>query len=223
MEYIRVTSIDDPLFSAMHQLLGQIFPAEEVLAFEAWAEPLKDPSIRVCVAVHEGEVVGATEYRYLPDLQVAMTDFTIIGRTGLGIGRFLWLNRTADLSRMAAEAGKAMLGTFAEIYNPERVEAHAFGGISAMHPMVRREVLSHIGFQRLDFPYVHPSWQDDGAPVTNLDFCFLPADPGTTTLPSSLVADFLTAYYQVLPNKPAAWHEMIEGLRRRDTLALRPL
>lgn len=223
MEFIRIISIDDPWFAAMHRLLGQVFPAEEVLAFEAWQEPLQDPSIRVCAAVHEGEVVGATEYRYMPTLQVAMTDFTIIGRPGLGVGRFLWLNRTEDLWRMAEEAGSLMLGTFAEVYNPERVADLSFGGISAMHPVVRREVLSHMGFQRLDFPYVHPSWQDDGTPVTNLDFCFLPADPATKRLPAALVADFLTAYYQVLPNKPIAWHEMIEGLRRREQLELRPL
>jgi hypothetical protein len=223
VEYIRITSIDDPLFAAMHQLLGQVFPAEEVLAFEAWAEPLRDPSLRVCVAVKEGEVVGATEYRYLPALQVAMIDFTIIKRTGLGVGRFLWQKRTEDLRQMAEEAGGKMLGTFAEIYNPERVTDLAFGGFPAMHPVVRREVLSHMGFQRLDFPYVHPSWQDDGTPVTNLDFCFLPADPAMTELPATLVADFLTTYYQVLPNKPAAWHAMIDDLRRRQTVALRPL
>lgn len=223
MEYVRITSIDDPLFAAMHQLLGQVFPSEEVLAFEAWREPLLDPTIRVCVAVHEGEVVGATEYRFMPSLKVAMTDFTIIGRTGLGLGRFLWLNRTADLRRMAEEAGQPMLGTFAEVYNPERVADLSFGGVSAMHPVVRREVLSHMGFQRLEFPYVHPSWQDDGTPVTNLDFCFLPSDPAMTELPAALVANFVTTYYQVLPNKPAAWHEMVEDLRRRQTVALRPL
>lgn len=223
MEYMRITSIEDPLFAAMHRLLGQVFPAEEVLAFEAWVEPLKDPSIRVCVAVHDGEVVGATEYRYQPALQVAMTDFTIIGRMGLGVGRFLWQHRTNDLHQMANEAGRPILGTFAEIYNPERVENLSFGGVPAMHPVVRREVLSHMGFQRLDFPYVHPSWQDDGTPVTNLDFCFLPDGLTMAEVPAALVADFLTGYYEVLPNKPAAWHEMIDALRCRETVSLRPL
>lgn len=223
MEYVRVTSIDDPNFHAMHSLMGEVFPAEEVLAKEAWAEPLKDQTLRVYVAVHEGEVVGATEYRYNSDLQVAMVDFTIIGRTGLGIGRFLWQNREADLRQMAAATGKPIRGTFAEVYNPERTTALAFGGVPAMHPVVRREVLSHLGWKRLDFPYVHPSWQQDGEAVTKLDLCFLPADPEQKAVPAALVADFLTGYYEVLPKKPQAWHDMIADLRKRDTVALKPL
>ena len=96
MDYVRITHIDDPLFAEMHQLMGRIFPAEEVLKFELWREPLEDPGIRVFVAVHEGSVVGATEYRYYEDDNVAMTDFTIIGEPGLGIGPFLAQHRQQD-------------------------------------------------------------------------------------------------------------------------------
>ncbi|HRK34926.1 MAG TPA: GNAT family N-acetyltransferase, partial [Candidatus Hydrogenedentes bacterium] len=97
MQFVRIKAIDDPLFPKMHALMQTVFPPEEVLDFELWREPLQDNGLRVCVAVHDGEVVGATEYRYYPDMNVAMTDFTIIGREGLGIGRFLYLNRGADL------------------------------------------------------------------------------------------------------------------------------
>lgn len=223
MEYIRITSIDDPYFDQMHRLLQAVFPGEEVLERQLWAEPLRDPSIRVCVAVHEGEVVGATEYRYLERLQVAMTDFTIIGRSGLGLGRFLWTKRAADLQEMAARSGGAMIGMFAEVYDPGRAAGLDFGRFPLMHPLVRREVLSHLGYQRLDFPYVHPSWQNDGAAVTHLDLCFLPADPAMTELPAGLVAEFLTTYYAVLPNKPGEWHAMIERLRTMGAVPLRPL
>ena len=88
MEFTRITSIQDPLFAQMHKLMQEIFPPEEVLDFPLWAEPLEDPGIRVFVAVNDGQVVGATEYRYYEDWNVAMTDFTIIGREGLGIGAF---------------------------------------------------------------------------------------------------------------------------------------
>ncbi|MDF2719706.1 MAG: family acetyltransferase [Paenibacillus sp.] len=88
LDFVRITSIDDRYFRQMHELMGEIFPPEEVLAFDLWAEPLKDEGLRVVAAVHEGNVVGATEYRYYPDMGVAMTDFTIIGREGLGVGRF---------------------------------------------------------------------------------------------------------------------------------------
>jgi hypothetical protein len=223
VEYIRITSIDDPHFAQMHKLMQQVFPPEEVLAFDLWREPLQDQGLRVYVAVHEGEVVGATEYRFLPKLQVAMTDFTIIGRAGLGIGRFLWQQREADLRRWAQEAHVPMLGMFAEVYNPGEVSTHDFGGIAPMHPMVRREVLSHMGYKRLDFAYVHPSWQNDGEAVGGLDLCFLPADPAVDALPAQLVADFLTTYYAVLPNKPAAWHAMIDNLRQTKHVWLRPL
>jgi hypothetical protein len=71
MEYIRIESVDNPLFQQMHALMGSIFPPEEVLEAPLWAEPLKDQGLRVYAAVHEGDVVGATEYRYYPDMRVA--------------------------------------------------------------------------------------------------------------------------------------------------------
>ncbi|GIW49994.1 MAG: hypothetical protein KatS3mg080_0605 [Anoxybacillus sp.] len=220
MEYRRITSIEDPLFKKMHELMQEVFPPEEVLAFDLWKEPLEDPGIRVCVAVHEGNVVGATEYRYYEDLNVAMTDFTIIGQPGLGIGRFLAQKRLEDLNTWAAANGKQLFGMFAEIYDPYRVEHYEFGGIKPMDPYVRREVLSHLGYKRLDFPYVHPSWNNDGEAVTGLDLCFLPMDDNVNELPAELVVKFLKRYYSVLSNKPKAWYEMIENLETKNTVPL---
>lgn len=118
LRYVRIQSIEDPLFAHMHALMGRIFPKEEVLEFDLWREPLEDPDIRVFVAVLDGRVVGATEYRYVEALQVAMTDFTIIGEPGLGIGRFLYKQRERDVLSMAEAAGKPLIGMFAEIYDP---------------------------------------------------------------------------------------------------------
>nr|WP_249178875.1 GNAT family N-acetyltransferase [Brevibacillus sp. NL20B1] len=207
----------------MHRLMQEVFPPEEVLAFDLWKEPLEDPGIRVFVAVHEGEVVGATEYRYYADLNVAMTDFTIIGREGLGIGRFLARERQKDLNALAAAQGKQLYGMFAEIYDPYRVENHEFGGIKPMDPFVRREVLSHFGYKRIDFPYVHPSWQNDGEAVSGLDLCFLPTNEDQDSLEADLIVTFLTRYYAVLPQKPQAWVEMVERLSGMDRVPLRPI
>jgi hypothetical protein len=223
VQYIRIASIDDPLFARMHRLMQEVFPPEEVLAFDLWKEPLEDPGIRVFVAVHEGEVVGATEYRYYADLNVAMTDFTIIGREGLGIGRFLARERQKDLNALAAAQGKQLYGMFAEIYDPYRVENHEFGGIKPMDPFVRREVLSHLGYKRIDFPYVHPSWQNDGEAVSGLDLCFLPTNEDQDSLEADLIVTFLTRYYAVLPQKPQAWVEMVERLSGMDRVPLRPI
>lgn len=223
MEYIRINNIEDPLFRPLHQLLGEVFPPEEVLEFSLWKEPLEDPGIRVFVAVHEGEVAGTTEYRYYPDWNVAMTDFTIIGREGLGIGRFLAQNRLKDLQELAAAEGKMLYGMFAEIYNPYLVAEHNFGGIKPMDPFVRREVLSHLGYKRLDFPYVHPSWQGDGEAVSGLDLCFMPGDENLDELNAGLIADFLTRYYAVLESKPEAWLAMVAKLRTMSTVRLLPL
>lgn len=223
MEFVRISHIDNPLFANMHRLMQQIFPPEEVLDFELWREPLEDPGIRVFVAVHEGEVVGATEYRYYPDLNVAMTDFTIIGREGLGVGRFLARERQKDLQALARENGKELYGMFAEIYDPYRVEEHAFGGIKPMDPFVRREVLSHLGYKRINIAYVHPSWQNDGEAVTGLDLGFLPADEDQTTLETDLIVTFLKRYYAVLPQKPQAWLDMVESLSARKTVELLPI
>ncbi|OKP75277.1 GNAT family acetyltransferase [Paenibacillus sp. P3E] len=222
MEYTRITSVADPLFRQVHHLLSEVFPPEEVLEFSLWKEPLEDPGIRVFAAVHDGAVVGTTEYRYYTDWNVAMTDFTIIGREGLGIGRFLAQSRLKDLKKLAAGNGKELFGMFAEIYDPYRVE-YAFGGIKPMDPFVRREVLSHLGYKRMDFPYVHPSWQGDGEAVSGLDLCFMPGNEDLGQVKASLIADFLTRYYAVLVDKPEAWTSMVEGLKSRDTVSLLPL
>lgn len=220
MQYVQIKNIEDPLFPKMHKLLQTIFPAEEVLDYELWREPLLDPVIRMFVAVHEEEVVGATEYRYYADLNIAMTDFTIIGREGLGIGRFLAEQREQDLLQLAAACDQEIFGMFAEIYNPYRVQDYSFGGIKPMDPFVRREVLSHMGYRRLDFPYVHPSWQNDGEAVSGLDFCFLSFKHQGDHLSARLVADFIQLYYEVLPNKSTAWHEMVADLEKRTELQL---
>ncbi|MEK4146600.1 GNAT family N-acetyltransferase [Robertmurraya sp. FSL W8-0741] len=222
MEYIRITSIDDPLFEQMHQLMQNIFPPEEVLEFELWREPLEDPGIRVFVAVHEGKVVGATEYRYYENFNVAMTDFTIIGEAGLGIGPFLANKRADDLKALAETNGKQLFGMFAEIYDPYRVEHYEFGGVKPMDPYVRREVLSHLGYRRLDFPYVHPSWNNDGEAVKGLDLSFLTIDPEVNEIKAELVVAFLKRYYTVLPNKPQKWLDMIANLETEETVALKP-
>lgn len=221
--YHRITSIDDRYFGPLHKLLQTIFPPEEVLAFELWREPLEDPAIHVYVAIYEGEVVGSTEYRYYPELRVAMTDFTIIGKPSLGIGRFLLRNRERDLQKLAAQTETTPIGMFAEVYDPYRAEEHSFGGVSPMNPYVRREVLSHIGYKRIQLNYVHPSWDHEGQAVAELDLCFLPQDEQQSSIDASLVAEFLEGYYSALPNKPVEWIRMMEKIRASETLELLPL
>jgi len=224
LEYRKISSIEDPLFAQMHRLMREVFPPEEVLAFELWKEPLLDPQIQVYVAVCDGEVVGATEYRYVPQFRVEMTDFTIIGRSGLGIGRFLLKEREKHLRELAAASGTESLGMFAEIYNPEDAPFDpSLRTVLPMHPAVRREVLSHLGFRKLDLDYVHPSWDHEGKAVRGLDFCFRPADDSVSALPASLPAGFLRWYYSALPNKPREWDEMMAELEARETVALLPI
>ncbi|NQF12791.1 GNAT family N-acetyltransferase [Brevibacillus sp. HB1.3] len=223
MEFVRIQHIDNPLFAKMHRLMQEVFPPEEVLAYDLWKEPLEDPGIRVFVAVHEGEVVGATEYRFYTDMNVAMTDFTIIGREGLGVGRFLARERQKDLLALAAENGKELYGMFAEIYDPYRVAEHSFGRIKPMDPFVRREVLSHLGYKRTNFTYVHPSWQNDGEAVSGLDLGFMPTNEEQTTLEADLIVTFLKQYYAVLPQKPQAWLDMVKDLESKETVELLPI
>lgn len=223
MDYSRIANIEDPLFKKLHDLMSDIFPQEEVLEYSLWKEPLEDPSIRVFVAVHEGEVVGATEYRYYPNWNIAMTDFTIIGKPGLGIGHFLATKRMDDLKQLAKENGKELSGMFAEIYDPYKVDGSKFEGKDLMNPFVRREVLSHLGYKRLDFSYVHPSWENNGEAVSGLDLCFMPLNGEQTTVDSSLIVDFLTTYYSVLSNKPGQWLDMIETLKKQEYVTLLPL
>lgn len=219
MNYVQITGINDPLFPKMHKLMQDVFPAEEVLEFSLWEGPLQDPTIRMFVAVEGDEVVGATEYRFYPDRKLSMTDFTLIGKEGMGVGPFLAQKRNEDLQQLSKEHGIQLQGVFAEIYDPYRAARHDFGGLQAMNPFVRREVLAHLGFKRLDFSYVHPSWTNEGDAVTELDFCFLPLVE-TDTLSGETIADFLTMYYGILSEKPQAWHEMIAELQATDKVKL---
>lgn len=223
MEYIRINSIEDPNFAAMHQLMSAIFPPEEVLAFDLWREPIADPDIHVYVAVEDGKVLGATEYRYYPKLQVAMTDFTIIGSAGQGIGRFLYIERAKDLKQLQKLSGTTSIGMFAEIYNPQLTTTFQFGNVLPMHPVVRREVLSHMGYRKLDFAYVHPSWDHEGKAVTELDLGFLSVDETIGSVPASLIVQFLRQYYEALPNKPKEWLEMVAKLEGQSVIPLLPL
>lgn len=224
MEYIRIQSINDPLFKQMHDMMSRIFPPEEVLAFDLWAEPLEDEGIRIFVAVKDGQVVGATEYRYYEHLRVAMTDFTIIGEDGQGIGSFLARKRQEDLQALVKSLGTELIGMFAEIYNPYLVDDYSFGGVKSMNPYVRREVLSHMGYRRLNVEYVHPSWNNDGEAVQGLDLCFLPYNSQFERfIPSQMVVKFLTGYYAVLPNKPQSWHVMIKNIEHQDQIELLPI
>ncbi|MBP1157592.1 MULTISPECIES: GNAT family N-acetyltransferase [unclassified Paenibacillus] len=224
MQYHRITEIEDPYFRQMHQLMQNVFPPEEVLEYELWAEPLRDPGIRVFVAILDGEVVGATEYRYYEDLQVAMTDFTIIGKEGLGIGPFLANRRMEDLRAVVAECRGTLLGMFAEIYNPYLSDQLEFGGVKSMNPFVRREVLAHLGYRKLDFDYIHPSWHNDGEAVHGLDLCFMAiSDEAAESVPAALVSRFLEKYYAVLPQKPDAWYQMVQGLKQREIVRLLPI
>ncbi|MCQ6281215.1 GNAT family N-acetyltransferase [Bacillus sp. EB600] len=223
MEYYRITSIQDPFFKQLHQLMQAVFPSEEVLEFDLWKEPLEDPDIRVFVAVQNKKVLGATEYRYYEDFNIAMTDFTIIGQAGLGIGPFLSNMRLNDLNLLVEKNGNKLFGMFAEIYDPYQVDHYEFGSVKPMDPYVRREVLSHLGYKRLDFPYVHPSWNNDGESVTGIDLCFLPVKESINELQTELIVRFLKRYYTILSNRPKSWYTMIENLERIDTVTLLPI
>ncbi len=223
MEYVQVKSIEDPMFARLHKTMQEVFPPEEVLEYELWAEPLKDPTIRVFLAVHENEVVGVTEYRYNKELNVAMTDFTIITKEGLGVGPFLAKKRHEDLMNLEKEHQLNLIGMFAEIYDPYRMTDHSFGGIKVMDPFVRREVLSHLGYQRLDFSYVHPAWTNEGEAVKDLDLCFLPFKENIQSLKASFIREFITTYYAILSNKPQEWHDMVRELEAREEIQLKPL
>ena len=71
-----------------------------------------------------------------------------------------------------------------------------------MDPFVRREVLSHLGYKRTNFTYVHPSWQNDGEAVAGLDLGFMPTNEDQTTLEVELIVTFLKRYYAVLRSIP---------------------
>jgi hypothetical protein len=51
----------------------------------------------------------------------------------------------------------------------------------------------------------------------------MPLNGKSENLSASLIVDFLTTYYSVLPNKPKEWVEMVEGLKQKESVGLLPL
>lgn len=88
-------------------------------------------------------------------------------------------------------------------------------GVKPMDPYVRREVLSHLRYKRLDFGYVHPSWNNAGEAVTGLDLCFLPINNYRNELPTELIVmeEFGQSVFAYLPGQT-------DGLRL-GTVAIR--
>jgi hypothetical protein len=121
------------------------------------------------------------------------------------------------------QTGTVSIGMFAEIYKPHTVSSFKFCSVLPKHPDVRREVLSHIGYRKIDLSYVHPSWDHDGKVVTELDLSFLPSEEALHTLSSSLIVQFLSQYYASSPNKPKEWLDMISFLENQGDIKLLPL
>jgi hypothetical protein len=74
-----------------------------------------------------------------------MTDFTIVGQSGRGIGPFLAMRRLEHLHLLARENSSVLLGMFAGVYRHQDMSHLTFSDNPAMHPFVRREVLAHLG------------------------------------------------------------------------------
>ncbi|HEV7662293.1 MAG TPA: hypothetical protein VGQ62_02065, partial [Chloroflexota bacterium] len=98
-------------------------------------------------------------------------------RRGTGLGRRLFERRKALLDEQARAYGyPACSGLFIEADNPDRTPADLVDAEreTALDPRERLRLFDHLGFRKVDVPYVQPPLATGKQPIAYLDLLFAP-------------------------------------------------
>jgi GNAT superfamily N-acetyltransferase len=183
-----VTSPDDPHLVAFSHLLDNVFPDPNmVLGLDRLQAFVRaDPSAAtrrffVLVALDQASdmVVGGSVFSYVRSTNCGFSEYIVTDRTarGMGLGRRLFDRRKAILDSAAHEQGHpACEGLFIEADNPERtppdlIEAERQTALDARE---RLRLFHHLGFRKVQLPYIQPPLAPDKAPIDYLDLLFAP-------------------------------------------------
>jgi GNAT superfamily N-acetyltransferase len=237
----QIDSPDDPDLRQLSALMNVTFPdPNTVLGLDRMQEFLAGNrpggARRFCVLVatdpaRAGAVVGGSVFSYVARSICGFSEYILVDRRvrGTGLGRRLFDARKEVLDEAARREGHGgCRGLFIEADNPERVPAD-FAQMereTALDAWERLRLFDHLGFRRVDIPYVQPPLAADKAPIDYLDLLFAPwpAHLALSAIPAPWLLDTLEPVWSAW--SPAMAAGQLERLRQRissDDVALRPL
>jgi len=145
-------------------------------------------TFHVLVAEEAARVIGGSVFSYVPRSNCGFSEYLVLEprARGSGMGRQLFDRRKAILDRRAAECGHTSCrGLFIEVDSPERtppemLEADRESSIDAY---ARLRIFGHLGFRKVDVPYVQPPLGPGKEAVDYLDLLFAAWDSQTDVIP----------------------------------------
>jgi GNAT superfamily N-acetyltransferase len=149
------------------------------------------------LSARDGEqVVGLSVFSYARASNCGFSEYIVVVSTarGTGLGRKLFDRRKAILDADARQAGEQRCrGLFIEADDPRRVppEHVTAERETAIDPVERRRIFAHLGFWRIDVPYVQPPLAAGKAAVDYLDLLFAPWDGNQNDISAQAVLDTL--------------------------------
>lgn len=164
---LSVTFADSNLWLGLHRVK------------EFLADPGPDRSFHVVVAREGDTMLGGTFFSCAAATGAGFSEYIVLTKEarGKGISRMLYDYRKATLDRSARQFGHpGCPGLLIEVENPWRIPAkfHEREKQTAMDAMERWRYFHHMGFYRLEFPYVMPPLRSDLQPVHYLDLLLNP-------------------------------------------------
>jgi GNAT superfamily N-acetyltransferase len=180
---------DDPHLAMVYELMSATLADPNiVLGLDRMQEFLlanrANGPRRFCVlaaipAETPGVVTGATIFSYVASSNCGFSEYIVAAKEarGAGVGRLLFDGRKAVLDAEARQRGAGRCrGLFIEVEHPDRTPAEfvAAEQESALDPWERWRLFDHLGFWRVDVPYVQPPLAEGKAAVDYLDLMFAP-------------------------------------------------
>jgi GNAT superfamily N-acetyltransferase len=184
----RVTRPDDQRLVAFADLLARTFAdPNSVLGLERIQEFLASDSrtsgreFCIVIATDDAQrLVGGSVFSYVPAENCGFSEYLVLERAtrGRGMGRQLFDRRGAVLDECANRHGHVSCrGLFIEVDSPERMPPDMLAAEqeSSMDAYERLRVFGHLGFLRVDVPYVQPPLGEGKEAVDYLDLLFAPS------------------------------------------------
>jgi GNAT superfamily N-acetyltransferase len=226
----------DPDLAALSRLMDMTFADPNiVLGLDRMQEFLSanrpDGPRRFCVLVAKDaeQVVGGCVFSHVASSNCGFSEYMLTDRSlrGQGIGRLLFDARKTILDAEAARLGLgACNGVFIEVEHPDRSPADfaVAERETALEGWERLRIFDHLGFRRVEVPYVQPPLAEDKHPIEYLDLLFASWNPSTSEhIPAAWVLDTVDAIWTAWTPRTAAGH--LETLKRRvpsAAVALQP-
>jgi hypothetical protein len=175
------------------------------------------------------QVVGLCVFSYVRASNCGFSEYIVVALSArrTGLGRKLFDRRKAILDADARRAGhKHCRGLFIEADDPRRVppEHVTAERETAIDPVERRRIFAHLGFWRVDVPYVQPPLAAGKAAVDYLDLLFAPWDGNERDLSPHALLDTLRPTWGAWA--PREYEDYLARLVRYlsdQSIALRPL